>query len=158
MANEADVFAFEKHFLAALKTILTFDDVQTLTFGDPDNHATPRIEIGFQIANVNDVDRAKTEDNKLYLQLYVSTATIQIFSSREKKAEHLELVGKVRNALAYNTPLLVPPTLPDYYQVKRCYEQQGESGRADTEDDFEITTVMPFQITFGIQRSAFDAP
>ena len=157
MANEADVFAFEKHFLSALKTVLAFPGAQTLTFGDPDNHATPRIEIGFAISNVNELDRARADStDELYLQLYVASITVQVFGDRTSKNDHLELVGKVRNALAYNDPQLVPPTLPDYYQVKRLYEQQGESGRADTEEDFEITTVLNFQITFGIQRSAFD--
>lgn len=154
MANETSVYAFEKNFLAALETVLTIADVQTVAFGDADNHQTPRIEVSFSYGGADTLDRSRTSAGVQYLRKHSGTIELRVYGTA--KADHLDLVGVVRNEMAYNVPTLIQPTLP-YYQVQSLYEQGGSSDNGEEEEDFEIGTTLSFAVVFHIPPSSFDA-
>ncbi len=154
MANETAVYAFEKNFLSALETVLTISGVQTVAFGDPDNHQTPRIEVNFSYGGADPLDRSRTSAGAQYLRKHSATIELRIYGTA--KSDHLDLVGEVRNEMAYNVPTLIQPTLP-YYQVQSLYEQGGSSDNGEEAEDFEIGTTLSYSVVFHIPPDAFDA-
>ena len=152
MANEISVYSFEKNFLSALETVLTIAGVQTVGFGDADNHKTPRIEISFSYGGADPLDRSRTSAGVQYLRKHTATIELRIYG--QTKAEHLDLVGEVRNEMSYNVPTLIQPTLP-FYQVQSLYEQGGSSDNGEEEEDFEIGTTLSYSVVFHIPPTAF---
>jgi len=153
MANETEVYAFEKNWIAALESVLAIASTQTVTFGDSENHKTPRIEVSFDYGGANQVDRGLTSEGKQFLQKHNGTLSLRIYG--QVKADHLDLVGQVRSVLAYNTPTLVQPALP-YYQVTNVFEQAGSSDNGEEEEDFELGTTLNFDVAFYIEPRSFN--
>lgn len=154
MANEDQVYAFEQNFLEALTSIVVVGGVQSVEFGDDVIHETPRIEISFTYGGANEIDRGITSNGKQYLRTHTGEIVLKV--SGTVKTEHLSLVGKVRNFMAWNMPTLINPVLP-YYQVQSVFEQGSDNGAGDNEGDFEIMTELTFSIRFLIPPSAFDS-
>ncbi len=160
MANESEIYQFEKNFMDALKTIVAESGLQVLRFSDPSVETLPRAEVSMTVANVieSNAPEGKTPDGKRYLLRYRANLRIEIYSavySESDGDDHFERVSRVRRLLSYLDPKLVSPALP-YYQVKGVYEQGSENG-VGAERDNELVTALNFGVDFEIQPSAFSA-
>ncbi len=158
MANELQIYSFEKNFMDAMKTIIAESGLQVLRFSDPSIETLPRAEVSMTVSAVTEASspEAKTPDGKRYLYRYRASVRIEIYSAVYTEADgdsHFERVSRVRQLFSYLDPKLVQPTLP-YYQVKGVFEQASENGTATVEDN-ELVTAINFGIDFVIPPTAF---
>lgn len=153
MTNDRSAYSFELHFLHALKDILSFEDAQTLIFGDSDIKEGPRIEIGFSVSSVDRVQRSKIDNgSRQYLRRYTGAITVQVFTQCDP-ATHFFLVGSCRAKMGYLFPELIAPRLP-LFQVNGLYEGASANGLS-SDRDTEISTLLNFAIEWQIPKSAF---
>lgn len=153
MANEDDVYAYEKNFIAALVSVVSISGAQTVEYGNTAVHKTPRIECGFTYQGADQTDRGLTSDGKQYLRKHNGEINLRVYGT--DKAAHLVLVGKVRNLFAWNAPTLINPALA-YYQVNSVFEGAGDNNNGEDEEDFELGTSLNFDVVFYIPQDAFD--
>ncbi len=158
MANELQIFSFEKNFMDAMKTILAEAGLQVLRFSDPSIETLPRAEVSMTISNVIEPNapELKTPDGKRYLYRYRASIRIEVYSAVYDEADgdsHFERVSRVRQLFSYLDPKLKSPALP-YYQVKGVFEQGSENGVA-TQEDNELVTALNFGVDFVIPPTAF---
>lgn len=153
MAKDRTVYSFELHFLTALKSVLSFEDAQTIIFGDTDIKEGPRIEIGMTVSSANPTDRGLINNGNIqYLSRYTGLITVQVFTQNDA-ATHFYLVGSCRAKMSFFREALTMAKLP-LYQVKGLYEQGSQNGLGETRDD-EIGTTLNFGLEWAIPRESF---
>ena len=159
MANELQIYSFEKNFMDAMKTIIAEAGLQVLRFSDPAVETLPRAEVSIAVSNVIEpsAPEAKTSDGRRYLYRYRASIRIEVYSAVYNESDgddHFERVSRVRQLFSYLDPKLVQPALP-FYQVKGVFEQASENGVAEQRDN-ELVTALNFGIDFVIPPTAFE--
>ena len=157
MAAATEVYQFEKHFNAAIASILAQTGLQVNTFPDGPIATLPRIDCIFSVEGVMDepTQMITLSNGKSYQARYVGNAAIHISSDiATGKQAHYTQIGRVRNAFSYLQPLLISPTLP-YYAVHNIHEQ-GSNHTLGDEQDNEVLTILNFRFIYSINPSAFD--
>lgn len=150
------VYQFEKNWMAALKTVLTFTETQVATFSDGGEIAAlPRIEIDF-VLNDTDLQMVQIpleEPKAFYSARYQGNITISIHSRRRESAAHHQRIGEARLQMSYILRSLSGGILP-FYQIQTIIEQQSENGVSSEEDD-EIVTKLSYMAQFQVLPSAW---
>ena len=153
------VYQFEKNWMTALKSVLSFADTQVETFSDGgDIAALPRIEIDFTLTDTDQqmVKIPLEEPKAFYSARYQGVIALSIHSRRKESLQHHQRIGEARLQMSYIKRSLSGSILP-FYQIQWIVEQQSENGISSDQDD-EIVTRLNYNTQFQIIPSAWLSP
>ena len=143
-----DLYSFELHFEDASKTFLeSATGTNVFVSGSNEDLTSPRIEVSFDSIEADQTNNHPEFTNH---QAIFTTNIITDTFLEQPRAEHFDIVGKVRASLLRGADNWNKTNLP-FYDLK--YIRQQSSFR-ETDGDL-IRTEMNFEIKFAIRDDAF---